>query len=208
MGAPEAIDYEAVLADLRNKREHLNVTIANIEQLIAMGFLKGTISPLVLGSSANGLADPTDRARPTEGEENLPKQVESDTFFGLSAVEAAKKYLKIVKRPTAMKEIEDALRAGGYLTNSQNFYANLYTAVMRSSDFRKVGKKWGLAEWYIGRRPPEPVNPRKKRKSRRKRPSVPAKTKGSARAGAAEEQAAGAVQGAEGDEKASGPSLS
>lgn len=196
MGTPETIDYEAVLADLRARRDQLNATIAGLEQV--MGIVRVAASAAAQGSS-NGLADSEDRAKAAERDENLPKQVESDTFFGLSAVEAAKKYLKIVKRPAAMKEIEDALRAGGYLTNSQNFYANLYTAVMRSSDFRKVGKKWGLAEWYVGRRPPEPTKPRKKR-NRRKRTGTPMKAKGAARAKKTSEQVATGDQEAEREE--------
>jgi hypothetical protein len=163
MSTLEPIDYEAVLADLRSRRDQLNAAISGLEQML--GFV-GTGGPGLAGSTA------------VDASEELPKEVGSDTFFGLSAVEGAKKYLRIVKRPTAMKTIHDALRAGGYLTNSKNFYANLYTAVMRSPEFQKVGKGWGLAEWYQGRRVPvaDEATKTKKRKPRHKRrKSAPAK---------------------------------
>jgi hypothetical protein len=172
MCATETIDYEAVLADLRSKRDHLNATIAGIEQLL--GVLGTTVGGGQGAPNSSGA-----QGRPAsshgEAEEQLPKEIQSDTFFGLSAVDGAKKYLKIVKQPATMKAMHDALLAGGYLTQSQNFYANLYTAVMRNRDFQKVGKRWGLAEWYQGRRPPEPATLRRRRKKTRR-----SKTKGKA----------------------------
>ena len=164
MSTAEPIDYEAVLADLRGRRDQLNSAIAVIEQFLGL-------SP---GSTV--------AAAPTSGsplvlEESLPKEVQSDTFFGLSAVDAAKKYLAIVKKPMPMKAIHDALRAGGYLTNSKNFYSNLYTSIMRSPDFQKVRKNWGLAEWYQGRRVPTaepgPSKRKKARKKIRRKPTPP-----------------------------------
>ena len=166
MCAAETIDYEAVLADLRSKRDHLNATIAGIEQLL--GVLGTTVGGGQGGPNSSGA-----QGRSTSGngepEELLPKEILSDTFFGLSAVDGARKYLRMVKQPATMKAMHDALLAGGYLTQSQNFYANLYTAIMRNKEFQKVGKKWGLAEWYQGRRPPEPATaPRRRRKKTRR----------------------------------------
>jgi len=163
----ETIDYEAVLADLRSRRDQLNATIAGIEQLMGVGRFAGTSGPGAANGSG-GEASTTESVAAASTGDQLPKEVQSDTFFNLSAVEGAKKYLRIVKRPTAMKEIHDALLAGGYLTQSKNFYSNLYTAIMRNKEFQKVGKKWGLSEWYEGRRPPESAIPRRRRKVRRR----------------------------------------
>ncbi len=178
MPTSEGIDYEAVLDDLKARRDQLNVAIAGIEQMLGLA-----------ASSPAG-------ATPSVTDEQLPKQVETDTFFGLSAVEAAKKYLKIVKRPAAMKTIHDALKDGGYLTHSKNFYANLYTAIMRSPDFVKVKKNWGLAEWYGGRRPPvEEKTATKKRKKGRKAQPHPVRSskakKGESEQPAQNEESAG-----------------
>jgi len=136
MGAVESIDYEAVLADLRDKRAKLDAAIAGIEQ-----FLLGRPS-----SSAEAGAEAPSQAR-------LPEQIESDSFFNLSTTEAIKKYLRMVKKPKPAKVIHDALLEGGFITTAKNFYSNVYTAMKRSRDFMNVGGgNWGLAEWYSGGR--------------------------------------------------------
>jgi len=135
----DPIDWEAGLSDLRARRDRLNVAIAVIEQE-------------VLGRAA---CDP-ESAQPPAVPNGLPSRepgktpsIPSDAFFSLSVPEAAKKYLSIVKRPAGAKEIEQAVRQGGFQTVAKNFYANLYTSLVRSKDtFVKVGKKWGLVEWY------------------------------------------------------------
>jgi hypothetical protein len=138
------IDYESVLADLRDRRAKLDTAIVAIEQIV-----------LGIGQSAIA-GTPTKIVTPLPGAEpigeSLPPQVESDTFFGLSASDGAKKYLKMVKRPTSLAVICRALQEGGYLTTAKNFYSNLYTTLARSDDFVQVGKNWGLVEWYPGRR--------------------------------------------------------
>lgn len=81
-----------------------------------------------------------------------PVQIQSDTFFSMTATDAAKKYLQIMKRPQSTGAIEKALRAGGMATTAKNLYSNLYTAMTRDEDFVKPSKGvWGLKEWYPGR---------------------------------------------------------
>jgi len=146
-----AVDYEAVLADLQDKRAKLDAAIAAIEQYI-------------LGRPAPTTSTPPPETGSGEVEEALAasvleKAIQDDTFFSLSATEAARKYLMMTKRPAATGDMADALRHGGYLTTAKNFYSNLYTTLKRSNDFVNVKGKWGLAEWY----PNRPKNPRKDR---------------------------------------------
>ena len=155
----EGIDYEAVLVDLRIKRDELNTAIATIERILGVASTATTTAP---GSTPAAAAD-----------EKIPKQIESDTFFGLSAVQAAKKYLKMVKRPSATKEIHDGLKAGGFLTNSKSFYSNLYTSIMRSGEFRRVHKKWGLVEWYPNRPMEAPIRKKRRRSTKRRKSLEP-----------------------------------
>jgi hypothetical protein len=134
----DPIDWEAGLSDLRGRRDRLNVAIGVIEQEVlgrAPSDAEGAQPPAMLNGPPN---------RET-GKTSIPP----DAFFSLSVPEAARKYLSMVKRPAGAKEMEQAIREGGFQTVAKNFYANLYTSLVRSKDtFVKVGKKWGLVEWY------------------------------------------------------------
>jgi hypothetical protein len=148
--AQEPVNYEAVLADLRVKRASLDAAIAAIEQLQTVGGMS---------SEATALPKTID-----------PSSIPDDAFFGLSVVDAAKKYLTIVKRKQSVKEIADALDRGGLPHSSSNFVATVATMLRRAndSDLVKVGRgDWGLAGWYGSRRPkPEPVPKSRPRRSR------------------------------------------
>jgi hypothetical protein len=135
----DQINYEAVLNDLRARRDQLSIAIAAIEQL-GKALTEGLLQDVV---PSNGNSLPA-REAPVSA-----SSIASDAFFKLSVPDAARKYLSIIKRPAGAKEIEKALREGGFQTKAKNFYANLYTSLVRSEGtFEKVGKKWGLAEWY------------------------------------------------------------
>jgi hypothetical protein len=138
------IDYAKVLQDLKSKRDRLNSAIEGIEEMLGMA-----PSP---ASPENGNRPPPEQVLVDGTGRLLPRQVASDSFFQMSASAAAEKYLNIVKRPASTNEICDALIRGGYLTNSKNFYSNMYTTLSRTPEFVKVKKDWGLAEWYPGRR--------------------------------------------------------
>ena len=146
------IDYEAVLEDLRAKRDELNAAIAAIERLSRSGSASPNPSANEEGDSGAPLAGGGEEpALATES-----KTLREDIFFGLSATEAAKKYLTIVKRPVLTQDLVAALKKGGFLTNAKNFYSNLYTSLKRSDEFTNLGKgKWGLAEWYPNRPRPQ-----------------------------------------------------
>lgn len=138
------INYDAVLEDLRAKRDELNTAIAAIER-IARG---GASGPAANGETASGTPQNSGMEEPAAE----PKHVREDSFFGLSATAAARKYLNMVKRPVVTQDLVDALKQGGLLTNAKNFYSNLYTSLKRSEEFTNLGRgKWGLTEWYPNR---------------------------------------------------------
>src|SRR5207248_10908249 len=81
-------------------------------------------------------------------------RIRPDEFFRMSIPEAIKRFMEIMKQPQAPKAIADGLQAGGILSESKHFYANVFTALkrMRSQGVVVNTKKgWGLAEWYAGR---------------------------------------------------------
>ncbi|HYC54184.1 MAG TPA: hypothetical protein VEL28_04525 [Candidatus Binatia bacterium] len=133
------IDYHAVLADLEEKRARLDAAIAAIK-MIASG-----VAGAAPEGSPNGTAT-TGRISPT----SIPE----DAFFGMSGADAVAKLLGIMKKPQSTPQICEALKAGGYTTASRNFTTTVHTAIKRQEPerFVRVGKTWGLAEWYPGAR--------------------------------------------------------
>jgi len=134
----QAIDYQAVLADLRAQRAKLDAAIAGIETMLGLAFL---------GNGAQSV--------PGQGSQVLPP----DAFFGMSIVEAAKKYLAFKKKPQTTSEIAEALEKHGFVNRSENFGNTVGAGLSRNADgpspaFAKVSRgTWGLISWYPNYRP-------------------------------------------------------
>jgi hypothetical protein len=137
----KSIDYKAVLADLETKRAELDAAIAAVRRILGHTDVPSPV--LAFGQAATQVtADVSDTLR-------------DDSFFGLSLIDAAKKYLRIVRRKKPTMEIVQALERGGFTHTSKNFYGTVFTALARESEktgseIVKVGKEWGISEWYPG----------------------------------------------------------
>ena len=146
------VDYEAVLADLESRREAIERAITGIRSLLAQTSRTG--NPNQRTETAEPPENAPARATPA-GRTSVGRPLGSDTFFGLRVADAARKYLRIVHELQPTQAICDALRAGGLRTHSKNFYSTVYTALQREqhseTGFVRVGRDWGLAEWYPGR---------------------------------------------------------
>lgn len=128
-----AVNYEAVLADLRAKRDKLDAAIAGIEAM--------------LGVAPSALSQP-ESATVATGQD-----IQFDTFFNLSIPDAARKLLTMRKRAQTTQEITSALEAGGFKHQSEAFGNTVGSVLNRidkaGGDIVKVGRaKWGLAAWY------------------------------------------------------------
>lgn len=75
-----------------------------------------------------------------------------DAFFGMTAGDAAKKYLSAVKKTATSKTIADALLAGGWKSASKNVPENVRTILNRHAGFVVINGEFGLTEWYPGRK--------------------------------------------------------
>ncbi len=162
----ETVNYREVLADLKARRAQLDQAIAGIEVML------GEAS--VVGGGGEPIATKFGGSGPTP-------TIHPDTFFGLGIAEAAKKYLKMVRRAQHTKDIADALGQGGMKRPPEN---NLFSILVRAAKGRevvKVGKgMWGLTEWYP-KPPKEPTEDRRKRPAARKAsPAKAASAKNSA----------------------------
>lgn len=149
----QAVDhYEAVLADLRAKREQIDQAIQVIEAL------------------RGGAPAPAAKVAPVS-------QVDADVdgpgaFLGMTIVDAAKKLLASRRRTMSNTEIVGALKTGGLAMNSADPINTVGSVLTRrfntAGDIVRMGRGiWGLAEWYPGRNfkkklkdaPPEPDQP-------------------------------------------------
>ncbi len=130
------IDYNAVLADLEQRRDSLETAIRAIRMIVDAGATAGW-SVTASRSAAPG----------------KPGELPSDAFFNMPILAAAKKYLSIVKQPTAAPVIARALKAHGLLNDSKGFAGTVYSLLFREERtggtvVKVGGNKWGLAEWY------------------------------------------------------------
>ncbi len=137
-----AIDpYEAVLADLRAKRDKISNTIAVLESL------RGP-----LGADVLSMAAPV--ASPGPGEGGIEET--AGMYLGMSIVDATKKLLGLRKRTMGNVEIARELKAGGLILTGAdpvNVIGSVLTRRFNQiGDVVKVGRGiWGLKEWYPGR---------------------------------------------------------
>jgi hypothetical protein len=132
----EEIDYEAVLADLHDRRSKIDAAIDAVKGILA-----------ALGRTPSG----STRVRSAQ-------DIAPDTFFGLTIADAAIKYLGMVRSAQTVPQIWEALKQGG-LPHTK--YNAVYTALSRRAEdvIKLPDGSFGLAEWY-------PNNPAVKRQSK------------------------------------------
>jgi hypothetical protein len=99
--------------------------------------------------------------------------IRSDAFFQMSMPRAAEKYLKMIKRPAHTNEISEALKKGGFLSQAKNFNVVVHSGLHRDKAFIKVGKDWGLAEWYPARTKSTEIGKASKPKGKPKKTKKP-----------------------------------
>jgi HB1, ASXL, restriction endonuclease HTH domain len=125
--------YEAVIADLESKRDQLNQTIQMLRAAQGLATVAGVAAP----------AAPTPPPSTTEG---------PGAFLGMTVADAAVRLLGLRKTPLSNPEIVQAIRAGGVILNSAE-PVNVVGSILNrrastQGDIVRVGKTWGLAEWY------------------------------------------------------------
>jgi hypothetical protein len=153
----EAVDYQAVVADLKARRARLDQLIAAFEALI-LG--QGDVPELEPASAGSGASI-------------LPTAIHPDTFFGLSILDATKKLLKMARRAQHTAAIADAIGQGGLKRPDVNVLSSILVRAAKGREIVKVGKgMWGLPEFYPKAAPKEPAEERRKRPEPRKAPSA------------------------------------
>lgn len=165
------------LADLRAQVERLNALIAAVE------------------SGGEGLA-----FSGMASSRRIDTQVRPDSFFGMNTPGAVKRFLEMVGKgnPQTPPAIVEALIQGGIWTGKTGeadrdvLMKNVYTALGRGDgkDFVKIGKVWGLKDWY-GDRDLKTLDEKPKKNER---PKKTAKTSKAKRASADSSGARGNLQ--------------
>ena len=126
--------YEAVLADLYAKRDEIESAINTIL------FLQGSGSAAAPTANANGAV----RA-------SRAGVIPSNAFFGMSLVDAAKKYIELSQAKRTLGQIVSGLEEGGMPPQKRDtVYAALRRRESTVGDIMKVGEEWGLKDWFAG----------------------------------------------------------
>src|SRR3972149_2519357 len=98
----EPIDYVAVLADLKRRRDELNAAIAAVEPLAGV---------TIAEADTNGTGIPKFKAKKLDADA-MVAEIATDAFFGMNISQAAEKYLSIRKKPAKAPDIAAALEQG------------------------------------------------------------------------------------------------
>ena len=126
--------YRTVLKDLKRRKKVIDAAIAGVTAL--MGESEAELQACLPVSLRN-----------TQESGDLA----SGAFADLSLTDAAQIYLSTVKDPQSTADIADALKRGGYPTESRNFRNTVRSVLDRHAktvgEIVKVHKNWGLAEW-------------------------------------------------------------
>jgi hypothetical protein len=146
MSEQQAVDYEAVIKDLQARRAAFNAAldtaIASIRQVLALASGIGVFTP-----QGNGSTTP-----PAQGDDD-------GAFLGLTIGDAAKKYLRLARKPLSSREIAAGLEQVGYVHTSKNFINTVNTAMWRAEkaegDVFRTERGWALLEWAPNRRKPK-----------------------------------------------------
>ncbi len=132
--------YEAVLADLRSKRDKIDQAIAALEATLGS---QSAVSAAAGAPAQDGpsVADTSDGP---------------GAFLGMSITDATKKLLLMRRRPLSNSEIASQLRKGGMVMSSadpNNVIGSIITRRFNQvGDIVRVDRGiWGLKEWYPNR---------------------------------------------------------
>jgi hypothetical protein len=139
--------YDAVLADLRAKKEQIETTIALLESLRAAGAAAATVPQRGIGDAVMRGSKP-------------PEAVGPGAFFGMTIHDAAIKLLRTHHREMQTTELVPELERGGIRLTSSDKVNTVGSILLRRfytvGDLVRVGRgRWGLQEWYPGRKFPK-----------------------------------------------------
>lgn len=133
--------YDAVIADLKEKRDRIDQTIQQLESLRTItGAVAATLAPLTSharGGGGTGINDP-------------------GAFLGMTIADAAHKVLTARRQPLGNADLAAAFKSGGLVMSSVDPINTVGSVLTRR--FNQVGDivrvsrgVWGLAEWYPNR---------------------------------------------------------
>lgn len=130
--------YEAVIADLRAKRDQIDLLIQGLEAQRG----GGQLGPVTLSAHMQRAPE--------------PNVGDPGAFLGMTIADATKKLLQAQRKPLGNAEILAALKAGGLHMTSADPINTIGAVLTRrfnvTGDIVRVGRGiWGLLEWYPNR---------------------------------------------------------
>jgi len=135
--------YDAVIADLEAKRAQIDQYIEIMKQMREISALP-TVSVATLGIGPNVSVTSVSGS----GQIDMDS-IPSDAFFGMTIVDAAIKFLGMVRKPQPTKTIIEAFERGALKGKK---YPTVYGVLNRrkdqAGDIVNVNGDWALAEWY------------------------------------------------------------
>jgi HB1, ASXL, restriction endonuclease HTH domain len=138
--------YDAVISDLRAKRDQIDQAIKLLETL-----REGILIPGMGASPPPSLSNLVGHLSTKDGD------MVAGTFHGMSIEAAVRKLLVMRKRTMGAQDLASDLRMGGLVLQSQTPAKTIASVLHRSftngGDIVRVGPGlWGLQEWFPNQR--------------------------------------------------------
>jgi hypothetical protein len=144
-------DYEAVLADLRAKKQEIEATIAALERFLGvMGMPAGLLPVSLIAAEKAG----KEKERFASA---YRKALAAKPYRRLTIKQAASKYLEAVRLKQTPRQIASALAQGGLVNKSKDFPNTVRSTLSREPEFVKIGNEWALRSWYPSQEQPAPA---------------------------------------------------
>ena len=134
--------YDQVIADLKRKRADIDAMIANL-------------AAMARGQNASPNGDINDP--PASEETQSPPEPGDNPYLGMRIGDATVELLQRTRDPMSPTNIARGLEAGGLLLGGSNKAGTVTTSLTRRQKrlgdvVRPKRGKWGLKEWYPGRK--------------------------------------------------------
>lgn len=132
-------NLDATISALEAKRGQINHAIDN-----AIASLK-----MVAAFDSSSLSKELPKGSTMPLSRDRIEQLDTDTFFNMTFIEATVKYLKMIGSKQSSEQIIKALTSGGVEIGEESAKTLLRKRAKQKRDIVKVGRGlWGLKEWY------------------------------------------------------------
>lgn len=149
---PAGIDYQALLAELKAKRDALNQTIQGLEKFV--GGASAPASRIAQAARIEQASADRDESKAAELSSRAAGKAKeagvgviSQQFRNMTILQAASAYLRAVGGGKTTEEVAKAVELGGFKHRSTDFVNNVRSVLSRNAKAGREVRKAGKGTW-------------------------------------------------------------